>query len=287
MQNALLVIVMIVVIFAIILWVTDKYFGILGNKDGKKTLEFQLVIFLIVAFIIFTLMILVIPLVYIDMANIAANATESFAYRQAVMDYQQEIFTVVVAAFSAWIGAGAAYFFGRENMNIATEKMLQMRGLSPKEKLQRKSIVDLKPNAIDWTVMRTTKLKEVFDRLKAEPMRWFITVVKDKKLECLIDEEGLYQFMLKNTADPPSNSLDQTVDDLIKYYNAMPDTEPSKKKALDFSIQVDDTDNVQTVEELMAKNHVHLAIVTDKEGKPISYITAGDIKRCLMSEEQG
>lgn len=185
------------------------------KREEKKTFEFQLVIYLLGAFILFTLMILVIPLVYLALPGAAEMG--SIEYQKTLMDFQKEIFTVTVAAFSAWIGAGAAYFFGRENLRVATDKILEMRGLPPMEKLRKTPILDMRPPSVDWTVTRSTPLKEVFERLKEDPMRWFIIVVmEDGRLEHVIDEEGLYRFITDNPEMTPDTILaDKTINDLL------------------------------------------------------------------------
>lgn len=256
------------------------------KREEKKTFEFQLVLYLLGAFILFTFMILVIPLVYLALPG--AAETGSIEYQKTLMDYQKEIFTVTVAAFSAWIGAGAAYFFGRENLRVATDKILEMRGLPPMEKLKRTPILDMRPPSVDWTVLRNTPLKEVFERLKDDPMRWFIIVVmEDGRLEYVIDEEGLYRFITDNPEMTPESILaEKTVNDLITHYEQRPPTDQLYRKVLKMSVRVEDTANVGYVEERMTNGNVHLAIVIDQDKKPLYYITAGDIKRCLLSLEQ-
>ena len=256
------------------------------KREEKKTFEFQLVIYLLGAFILFTFMILVIPLVYLALPG--AAVTSSFEYQKTLMDYQKEIFTVTVAAFSAWIGAGAAYFFGRENLRVATDKILEMRGLPPMEQLKKTPILDMRPPSVDWTVTRSTTLKEVFGRLKEDPMRWFIIVVnEDGILEHVIDEEGLYRFITDKSDMPPDTVLEEkTINDLIEFYQALPQTDMLYRKVLKMSVRVEDTANVGYVEERMTNGNVHLAIVIDKDKKPLYYITAGDIKRCLLGYEQ-
>jgi hypothetical protein len=43
------------------------------------------------------------------------------------------------------------------------------------------------------------------------------------------------------------------------------------------------TTSIGYAEDCMTDQKVHLAIVIDENDRPVSFITAGDIKRCLMS----
>jgi hypothetical protein len=43
-----------------------------------------------------------------------------------LLDYRQSISATIIMAFGAWVGAGAAYFFGRENLRDTAQNMMQM-----------------------------------------------------------------------------------------------------------------------------------------------------------------
>lgn len=257
------------------------------TTDEKKSSEFQLVYYLIVAFIIFTAMVLTIPLIYLLAGP--AGMTNSTEYQKMVMDVQEGLFTVTVAAFSAWIGAGAAYFFGKENLRLATDKILEMRGLPPKEKLRRTSILSIAPKGIDWTVTADADLPKVYEKLRHDPSRWFIVVTNDDgTLDRVIDEEALFRFMTDAQDKAPKDTLEgKKVSDLIKYYAGLENTDADLfKKMMNSYVAVKDRVNVGFLEENMANSHVHLGIVVNERNEPKSYVTSGDIKRCLLASEQ-
>ena len=45
--------------------------------------------------------------------------------------YRKDVLSIIITAFGAWVGAGAAYFFGRENLRVAMDGLLAMRDESP------------------------------------------------------------------------------------------------------------------------------------------------------------
>jgi glycopeptide antibiotics resistance protein len=59
--------------------------------------------------------------------------------------WRKDVLAIIITAFGAWVGAGAAYFFGRENLRVAADSLLAMRGLSGKELLRRTSIKQIPP----------------------------------------------------------------------------------------------------------------------------------------------
>lgn len=99
-------------------------------------------------------------------------------HEEAKLAWRKDILSLIITAFGAWVGAGAAYFFGRENLRMAANSMLAMRDLSPRERLRQTTIKQIPPTTIDWRVQRTTAVDDVKDKLISDPGRWFIPVVK-------------------------------------------------------------------------------------------------------------
>jgi len=91
-----------------------------------------------------------------------------------VLDYRKSILVVLITAFGAWMGAGAAYCFGRENLREASQSLLAMREPSGEERLRRTLVREVAPRAIDWVV----KIDDtVFGKLESESLRWFIPLI--------------------------------------------------------------------------------------------------------------
>ncbi len=55
-----------------------------------------------------------------------------------VLDYRKNLLAVLVTTFGAWVGAGAAFYFGRENLKDATKSLLEAQGVTGKERLAAK-----------------------------------------------------------------------------------------------------------------------------------------------------
>jgi hypothetical protein len=69
-----------------------------------------------------------------------------------ILDYRKEIIAIILTAFGAWIGAGSAYFFGRENMKEATKNFISMQELSTRGMLKTVYVKDVPPDTLDWSV---------------------------------------------------------------------------------------------------------------------------------------
>lgn len=268
----------------------QKY-GYLNQTDettASKSREFELVLYFVFAFLVFAIMILIIPPVFFLHGGTAINSTEFMQKTTEVMQYQKDLLTVIIAAFSAWIGAGAAYFFGRENLKVATEKMLEMRQLPPAERLRQLSVQEIvteKNKVVDWTVTKETNLCTVYQQLVDQPFRWFIPVI-DKKtgLTHVIDEEGVYRYIITLKGEPDTTLKSKTIGDLINYFeDETKADDDTRNKVLNSWVRIHLQSNAGYIEDTMTLNKVHLAIITDEKNQPLYYITAGDIKRCLLS----
>jgi len=212
-----------------------------------------------------------------------ANITD---YNDRMLAHRKDILSIIITAFGAWVGAGAAYFFGRENLRVAADSLLAMRDLSPKERLRRTSIKQIPPTPIDWTVKRTTKLSEVKDALTQKPERWFVPVTKDDgTLETVINEEAVWRYLIDKL--PPANATpadiqkyaDATVEDLLKYID---ETETLKRFKNIHAVVAMET-NVGAANDLMDSRHVFLAIVSS-EGKPTHFFTTSEVRKLLLQE---
>jgi CBS domain-containing protein len=184
----------------------------------------------------------------------------------------------LLAAFGAWIGAGAAYFFGRENLRVATQGILQAGGRTPEEILSATSIGDVPPRPLEWTVRPETPLKDVVETLDRHPGYWFIPVVKsDGALETVLDQEAVWRHIAARAADntPFAEAVGQTVS--VLYAS---DADATKNKT-PFVVMNRDR-SVGDAYAAMEDRDIRLAIVTDERGKPTSFITTGDIRRVLL-----
>lgn len=244
------------------------------NKTRSwKTPEFILVVIMLVALIILVFVVLVVP--------VAIPAKDTTTKVTDLLDYRKSILAVIITAFGAWVGAGAAYFFGRENLREAASSLLAMREPSPKERLRRTPIREIPPRQLDWVVKTSDQLETVMDKLKAEPERWFIPIVKDDgTLDTVIHEEAIWRFVDKEfeAGTAYADILKKKVSDVVAYIKATPRLE--WVEGIYVAVTLDKS--AGDAHEEMQNKGVNLAIVTDERGKPTHFVTTGDVRRVLL-----
>ena len=189
-----------------------------------------------------------------------------------LLDYRQSILAVIITAFGAWVGAGAAYYFGRESQR----GMLDMKELSARERLQQILIKNTPPKEIDWVVKKDEKVTNILKRLRAKPDKWFIPIVNDNgSLETVIHEEAIWRYVADKKTE------EGTLVDVEKYIRGMPEL---KNWAEGIYVEARLENSASYVDEKIRerKKEIYLAIIVDDMGKPTHYITTGDLRRILM-----
>jgi hypothetical protein len=245
-------------------------------KDNEprswKTPEFLLVIVMLLVLTVLVMVVLWAP--------IPGTASDA-AYMRAVLDYRQSILSVIVAAFGAWVGAGAAYYFGRENMREASSSLLAMREPSPRERLRRTPVREIPPRPIDWVVNEGDEVSGIVEKIKASSKRWFIPVVKDDgALNTVVHEEALWRFVDSESekGTPYADILKKRVADLMAYLGA----DPALDRLQGIHVVVTMDQSSGDINEEMQNEEVYLAIVTDEKGRPTHFATTGDIRKVLL-----
>lgn len=244
------------------------------DRQGRYALEFWLVIAMLGALCVLVMAVLFWP-INIPTAPVAPAGRETTF--KDVLDYRTGILSVIITAFGAWVGAGAAYFFGRENLRVAAEGLLAMREVSPKERLRRTPVKQIPPTPLDWTVQKTTPVDAVQTKLVNEPSRWFIPVVKaDGSLETVLNEEAVWRFLLSLGRAPVATD---TVGNLLTYIEA----NPALKRLGQVHVPVTMDTTVGAANDLMQSKDVFLAIV-ESGGKPTHFFTTSEIRKLLLQD---
>ncbi|MBU7046890.1 MAG: CBS domain-containing protein [Theionarchaea archaeon] len=226
-----------------------------------KTPEFCLVVVML-----FVLTVLVFLVLWMPMGTASA---------EDVLEYRRNILTIIITAFGAWVGAGAAYFFGHENLRAATTNILRMQELSTRERLHLTIIREIPPRVIDWKVKTDRKVEEVLERLREKHDRWFLPIVgEDGTLETVLHEEAVWRYAIEK-----KNSYKQ--DDISKVLDFVKEN-PELGGLKDISVKVTMNDSVAHANELMQNRNVCLALVVDEKEKPTHYVTTGDVRRVLL-----
>jgi len=208
----------------------------------------------------------------------------------AILDYRSGLLSGLLTAFGAWIGAGAAYFFGRENIREAYEGIRSLQQPSPIERLRNIKIREIPPRALVWSVTRLSTLGEVIDQLDKKPDYWFIPVLsEDGKIETVLEEEAIWKYYQAKMRKEQEENADSTVTDtlekirqskigeLIDWITAE-DLKQFKDKFVSLSLD----QSVFLANEQMDQKNVALAIISDHEGKAKYFITSGDVRRVTL-----
>lgn len=237
--------------------------------------------FLLVVVMLLVLLVLVLLVLWAPIPNISTDADASMA-----LDYRQSVLSVIITAFGAWVGAGAAYYFGRENLREASQSLLAMKELSPEEKLRRTLVSEIPPRVLDWVVEKTEKVGTVLEKLKNEPVRWFIPVTTEGVFETVIGEEAIWRYIsdsLNNTTQPITfDALKQkTISDVISFVDKG-ENKKLKDRVGEIFVNASLDDSAAEINDAMARKNVTLAIITDENQKPVNFITTGDVRRLLL-----
>lgn len=237
--------------------------------------ELALVVIMLFCFVALVIIILWMPLG--PPAGVGSyNETSMMDLTNTILKSRTELLTIIITAFGAWVGAGAAYFFGRENLKQAMDGMLSAID-SPRQKLQKTKIKSLPPHKLKNIVKISDALEPIFKEVKENADIWFIPVVNDKGiLETVIHEEALYRYKLE-----PDAKSDAKIEDLLAFVRSK---ENIKKEVENFWIEMNMDDDFGTAEILLAHAKARIAIIVDANRVPTHVISTGDIRRVLLKE---
>lgn len=246
------------------------------------TPEFALVTVMLGSLIILIFLVLGIPTDWL----IPINSTNSTLSTTEVLEFRRTILTVIITAFGAWVGAGAAYFFGRENLRVASQSLLDMREPSAKEIMNQLTIKDLLPKPLTWIVKSVDEIESVLDKLKKDPKLWFIPVKKKDSTYTIIHEEAIWRF-LDNEQINPSNQLSydeikkKPMEEVLAYIDANKDLKFLKDIHVSTSLEKSAAD---TYNQMIAEDKTLAIIIALDSDLPTHYIVSSDIKDCLMKK---
>ena len=154
--------------------------------------------------------------------------------------------------------------------------MLDMRGLSPVERLRKTLLSEIPLRQVHWLENINTKVENVYNKLRDEPDRWFIPITKeDGTLLTVLENEAIYLYVLDK------KDMIGTLDDVLKY---LMENEKLQKHTEDIYVEVKFDNNACYAQDLMQYKNVKLGIVTNEKGEPTHYVTTDDLRRLLMRE---
>jgi hypothetical protein len=197
---------------------------------------------------------------------------------------RKDVLGLAFGLFGAWIGAGSAYFFGRENLRTATESMLKMRGRSPTEILASTRLSDMKPKALPETFIVEDKIGDVLAWLEKKEKRFFTVVVgANDKFEYAIDEEALYRFINKQIKESGTSYSAACARQISEVINTFKD-DKDLQSLIHAAVTMRQDGTAFAANEKMEDEKVFVTIVLDDEKQPTGYITRDDIRKVMLSQ---
>ena len=144
------------------------------NKEKKRfesKYEFLLVVWLLSSLTFLVFLLIVLPLIV----------------GTRMVEYYKWALTTLVGAYGAWIGAGAAYFFGKENLRLSaesTEKALQAQRGKVRDRNETAEIkeLNLTPLNPEFKFTLKTPVQNILDKLSENVDYWFVPVVEENRL---------------------------------------------------------------------------------------------------------
>lgn len=260
----------------------------LRKQASRK--EFMIVRMLVYCFAALIVLILILPPHWIT-GTFQEMADE-------VIKFKKEIAALLIAAFGPWIAAGAAYFFGRENLRDAYQNMRDRTPMSVEEILRSLLVKNLPPEAPRYIVDPSTKYAEVKAKLMDEEVIWFFTYVdKDGKYVATIHEEAVYRYAADRskydefaTEEKAEDAL--TIEDILcRVAAAQNKVENGSKdlgiiKSLDKAVKLTPDLSLYAASEIMDEKDKFVGVVLDEAGKPIGYVTTSGLRRKLMESNR-
>ncbi|UCC79273.1 MAG: CBS domain-containing protein [Candidatus Zixiibacteriota bacterium] len=250
------------------------------NKSGS-VLEFTLVNCMLGVLMILIISVIFLPfIVDINPAN-----------PEAFIDFSKWVLTALLAAFGAWIGAGAAYFFGKENLresSRSTEQVLKIQQQASRGRLESAVIEDINPAPINPHFKFTTKneVSDVIKKLEENVDYWFVPVIEAEKLKDIIHSEAFWRYYKSVQYEEKETKEEKNeIEDVIKFIETAEEVKQKKDKLRGFFLQVAMDDSVKTISNMMEREGVSVGVVCDKNGMPTHCFSRRDIRSFLLAGE--
>jgi hypothetical protein len=212
-----------------------------------------------------------------------------------VLDYSKWVLSALLAAFGAWIGAGAAYFFSKESLqesSRATEEALKIQQQTMGVKPQEKTLVkDLALTAMNPSFMFNISktLDQIITELEKRVGYWFVPFIDESsgKLEDVVSSQVFWTFKYDRPKKfKPEDEAKSTINEILAFLGSEEADEKLKKLhgINTFFIKIKLEDTLESVAAQMKSPNTAVAIVVDEKGKPTHCLTRTDIGGLLQSE---
>ncbi len=237
------------------------------SENTEDPPELRLVFWMLSSLTILVVLLIVLPF----FARNEANNSD-------FIEYSKWILPALLGAFGAWIGAGAAYYFGKENLklsNSSTKEALEIQGETSKHHADKATIYDINPTTLnpEFKFAMDSPLEDVEKELNENVDYWFIPVLEKQKIKDVIHIDALWRFYKSE-----NNTNKDTLSKLIEYIDNDPLVKDKLSKLHGFFNVFRMDDKVIDSYIMMKDNNVILGIVCDERGNATHCFVRRDLK---------
>jgi hypothetical protein len=249
------------------------------NASKESSLSsYRLVVIMLAILGVIVVLLIFMPLLVIKVLKDSEKLTE---HSQTLTEYFKWALSVLVGAFGAWIGAGAAYFFGKENLKESSRSTesamrIQQEFLRRPPLLERIKDMTLTAMNLNFFFDFEKKKSDVMAKLVDFKGYWFVPVgeIKTGILQDIIHAQAFW-----NPAYADDLTLKQIVSEMdkdVKYKTLHGDS---------FYVKVSPNDRISDVYNLICQKDAEVVIVVDEKGKASHCLSKTDLRTVLKATD--
>jgi len=205
-------------------------------------------------------------------------------YPKDIMEFSKWALAVLLGAFGAWIGAGAAYFFGKENLqesSISTENALKIQQdgfrRPQAERIKDMILTAMNPEFIFGAKKSKSDVVKMLEKFKGY---WFVPIKNDTTaaLQDVIHARVFWdnQFQIDDTT--LLEQIGTKLDANANWKNLHGDL---------FYIKVSPDDKIIDVYDRIKGKDAEVAIVVDDQGRATQCLSKSDLSGYLRTTDRG
>lgn len=218
----------------------------------------------------FSLVVIMLGILFVVVVVLLVVAAQNSG-NDDILDYSKWVLSTLLGAFGAWIGAGAAYFFGKENLaessrSTAEALKIQQEALrvAPKSERMRELAPSLTAMNKAFMFDPAASKKNVVDGLVKNVNYWWVPVLDQGGKGVL--EDIIHARVFWDPAFQDNDQISKIVADI--------DTQPKLTAAFgtlhgaSFFVKAALDDKIADVAGSMNKSGAAVGIIIDDKGKP-------------------
>lgn len=203
----------------------------------------------------------------------------SFKPDSTILAFSKDTLSILVGAFGAWIGAGAAYFFGKENLaesSASTEEALKIAlGGSKPKRIMDLTLATMNKEFMFYPDSKKAAVLKELNLAKYNDYWWVPVFDRGKKgvLEDVIHARVFWEAKIKD-----DNKI-ATISDITSAIDNKPELKDFKAlHGTSFFVQVASDDEITDVIGNMVKSRAAVGVIVDENGKPTGCFTRQDLQ---------